>query len=128
MPPDHSAPRPFAAIVVLLVLAGCVSSREIPPRSVSDGSSRVRVTLSDESQVWVYRPTIVGDSIHGYTSARTSPPSEPISVPVSEVSRVEVRRARPAVAVIAIAAAAGLVIFGADLLFMIGMLFTDGDF
>lgn len=134
MTPDISRLRLIAVVVILSASAGCVSSREVPLASVANESRSVRVTLVDETYIHVHHATFVGDTLHGYTSrlsSRTSASyrsSVAIEIPASEISRVEVRHVRTVLALLTTGAVTGLAFFGDDILFMIGMLFTDGDF
>ncbi len=123
--------RLIAVIVVLSTSTGCVATHEVPLVDVANEFRLVRVTLADETYVRVFHPTIVGDTLHGYTSrlsSRTSASyreSVAIGIPMSEISKVEVQRTRPVLTAIAIGGLAGGLLIGQVIFWVLVMLLTD---
>lgn len=90
--------RSRAATLLMLALAlpatGCVGWRTetVPPRELLAGRQpvrAVRVTRTNKTQVELYDPVLVGDSIRGTPTERAI---QRITVPLSDVTQIQSRR------------------------------------
>lgn len=80
------------ALVLLLVLAGCVNRRPITAPVTSralDGAQRVQVTLTTGASVEIWHPFVTQDSaIAGGASYTRAPGAATVRVPLDQVTRI----------------------------------------
>jgi hypothetical protein len=95
MPRSRSASVRLAVMVSLLSAAACTSwkTQSAAPADVmrEETSDRVRITRSDGSMIELIHPVLSGDSLSGRW-ANTKDTSSRVSIPISDVRSVAVRR------------------------------------
>ncbi len=91
--------RIIACILLPCYLVACSTwkTQEASPQQViqDEQHDKVRVTLTDGSQVEVFRPVVSGDTLRGFGSedrtSRETTQGDEVSIPLADVSTVETR-------------------------------------
>ncbi len=116
--------RIIACILLPCYLVACTSwkTQEASPQQVLEDEQpdKVRVTLTDGSQVEVYEPALSGDTLIGFEKGSRDwrktedTPGGAVSIPLSDVSALEVRKSDGGLTILAVfgglVLAAGVVI------------------
>lgn len=99
-------------LTVVMTMAACTkwSTQKLPVQEVirRDPPSRIRVRRRDGSRIVLASPSILGDSLVG--TATGDGWSAPLSIPLDEVSAVELRRTDAVGTLFVLAGVAGLVV------------------
>jgi hypothetical protein len=90
--------RLIACILLPSYLVACTTwkTQEASPQQViAEEPDKVRVTLTDGSQVEVFQPVVSGDTLRGFDSedrtSRGATQGDEVSIPLADVSTVETR-------------------------------------
>lgn len=120
---SHSR-RYWSAVAIFgAQLVGCTSWKiqNVPPQDAINGRQlyQVRLTRPDSSQLVLFRPRIVGDSLIGERSDSGGPNQPParVALPLSSIQSVAVRRpdaTRTTLLLVGVGAAVGGVIAAMD--------------